>query len=60
MRQDGEQETLRFGTYLAPNMLPVYRFVADYVGGKLGRETSLVVGTSFEQFAEGEVDFGFI
>jgi hypothetical protein len=60
MRQGGGDKTLRFATYLAPNMRPVYQFIADYVGGKLGRDTSLVVGTSFEQFAEGEVDFGFL
>ena len=56
----GKGETLRFATYLAPNMRPVYQFIADYVGEKLGRDTSLVVGTSFEQFADGEVDLGFI
>jgi hypothetical protein len=55
-----ENETIRFATYLAPNMWPVYEFIADYVGLKLDRKTSLVVGTSFEQFAAGEVDFGFL
>jgi hypothetical protein len=60
MRQGDDDEGLRFATYLAPNVRPVYQFIADYVGEKLGRRTSLAVGTSFEQFAEGEVDFGFI
>jgi hypothetical protein len=27
---------LRFATYLAPNMLPVYRFLAERIGGRLG------------------------
>lgn len=41
-------------------MLGVYRFVADYVGEKLGRRTELFVGSSFDQFATGEADVGFI
>ena len=55
-----DDETLRFATHLAPNMRPVYESIADCVGLKLGRETSPVVGTSSEQFAGAEVDFGFI
>ena len=27
---------LRFATFLAPNMLPVYRFLADRIGRQLG------------------------
>jgi phosphonate transport system substrate-binding protein len=53
-------DLLRFATFLAPNMLGVYRFVADYVGEKLGRRTELFVGSSFDQFAAGEADVGFI
>ncbi|MCL4367945.1 MAG: hypothetical protein M1337_02040 [Actinobacteria bacterium] len=60
MGQGNSDTPLRFATYLAPNMWPVYQFIADYVGVKLGRDTSLVVGTSFEQFAAGEVDVGFL
>lgn len=52
--------SLRFATYLAPNMFPVYRFISEFVGEKLGLSTELVVGDSFEQFARGEVDAGFI
>ncbi len=51
---------LRFVTFLAPNMTGVYRFVADYVGRRLGRTTELSVGSSFDQFAAGEADVGFI
>jgi phosphonate transport system substrate-binding protein len=54
------EDLLRFATFLAPNMLGVYRFVADYVGEKLGRRTELLVGSSFDQFAAGEADVGFI
>lgn len=53
-------ETLHFAACLAPNMRPVCESIADYVGLKLGRETSPFVGTSFEQFTGAEVDFGFI
>jgi phosphonate transport system substrate-binding protein len=51
---------LRFVTFLAPNMLPVYRFLADYVGEKLGCRTNLIIGASFDQFESGEADLGFI
>ncbi len=39
---------LRFGTYLAPSMLPVYQAVADEVGRRLDIETELVVETDYE------------
>jgi phosphonate transport system substrate-binding protein len=51
---------LRFATFLAPNMLPVYRFLADRIGGRLGRPVELVVGRSFDQFERGEVDLGVL
>jgi phosphonate transport system substrate-binding protein len=51
---------LRFATFLAPNMLPVYRFLAARVGDRLGRPVELVVGSSFGQFEQGEADLGVI
>jgi phosphonate transport system substrate-binding protein len=51
---------LRFATFLAPNMLPVYRFLAERIGGLLGRPVELVVGRSFDQFERGEADLGVI
>jgi phosphonate transport system substrate-binding protein len=51
---------LRFATFLAPNMLPVYRFLADQIAYRLGRPVQLVVGRSFDQFEQGEADFGVI
>jgi phosphonate transport system substrate-binding protein len=51
---------LRFATFLAPNMLPVYRFLADRIADRLGRPVELVVGTSFGQFERGAVDMGVI
>jgi phosphonate transport system substrate-binding protein len=49
---------LRFATFLAPSMLPVYRFLADRIGERLGRPVELVVGGSFDQFERGEADLG--
>ncbi len=51
---------LRFVTFLAPNMLPVYRFIAAYVGEKLGCSADLAIGTSFDEFEAGQADVGFI
>ena len=52
--------TLRIAAFLAPNMLPVYQFIAEHIGSELGCRTVLVNGTSFEQFRTGELDAGFI
>jgi phosphonate transport system substrate-binding protein len=51
---------LRFVTFLAPNMLPVYRLLVDRIGERLGRPVELVVGSSFDQFERGEADLGVI
>ena len=51
---------LRFATFLAPNMLPVYRFLAAQIAHRLGRPVQLVVGSSFDQFERGEADVGVI
>jgi phosphonate transport system substrate-binding protein len=51
---------LRFATFLAPNMLPVYRFLADRIGGRLGRPVELVAGGSFDQFEQGQADLGVL
>jgi phosphonate transport system substrate-binding protein len=56
-RGDGR---LRFATFLAPNMLPVYRSLAERIGDRLGRPVELVVGTSFDQFEQGDADLGVI
>jgi phosphonate transport system substrate-binding protein len=41
-------------------MFPVYEFIADYIGKKLGIDTELVTCSSFDQFERGEVDAGYI
>ena len=53
-------QPIRFATFLAPNMYPVYQFIAAYVAEKLGCRTELVTGSSFDQFAAGQIDVGFI
>jgi phosphonate transport system substrate-binding protein len=51
---------LRFATFLAPNMLPVYRFLAERIGERLARPVELAVGSSFDQFEHGAADLGVI
>ncbi|HEX2029821.1 MAG TPA: PhnD/SsuA/transferrin family substrate-binding protein [Actinomycetota bacterium] len=53
-------ERLRFGTYLAPNVLPVYSAIAEHVGRRLGIETHLVVETSYESCERDENDVCFV
>jgi phosphonate transport system substrate-binding protein len=49
---------LRFATFLAPNLLPLYAFIARRVGDRLGLATELFVGTSYDQLVdEAEVSF---
>jgi phosphonate transport system substrate-binding protein len=50
---------LRFATFLAPNMFPVYAFITRYVGEQLGCHTELFVGSCYEEFAT-TADAGFI
>jgi phosphonate transport system substrate-binding protein len=51
---------LRFATFLAPSVYPVYAAICEYVGRGLGVPVELVVGRSFDQFERGEIDAGFI
>jgi phosphonate transport system substrate-binding protein len=51
--------SLRFATFLAPNMLPVYCFITRRVGERLGCATELVVGSRYEQLGP-EADVGFV
>jgi phosphonate transport system substrate-binding protein len=60
MTADGSDAPLRFATFLAPNMLPVYRFLAARIARRLGRPVELIVGSSFDQFERGEADLGVI
>ena len=51
---------LRFGTFLAPNMLPVYQAMADAVGERLGATTELVVETDYENCRNDVNDICFV
>ena len=59
-RNPTDGRPLVFASYLAPNMLPLYRFITASVGERLGIETHLEVGTSFSQLINGEVDVAFL
>jgi phosphonate transport system substrate-binding protein len=48
---------LRFATYLAPNVRPLYEYIASHVGDRLGCSTELIVGDSYTRVAEFDVAF---
>ena len=51
---------IRFATFLSPILYGTYEYIARYVGEKIGCPTVMSVGQSWEQFAKGQVDIGFI
>lgn len=51
---------LRFGTFLAPNMLRVYQAIAKAVGEALGMSTELVVETDYESCRNDANDVCFV
>jgi phosphonate transport system substrate-binding protein len=51
---------LRFGTFLAPNMLRVYQGIAEAVGEALGMSTELVVETDYENCQKDINDVCFV
>ncbi|MGH2496694.1 MAG: PhnD/SsuA/transferrin family substrate-binding protein [Ktedonobacteraceae bacterium] len=53
-------QTIRFATYLAPNIYDTYAYIARYVEEKTARPTTLSVGQSFDQIADGQVDVAFM
>jgi phosphonate transport system substrate-binding protein len=44
-------------TFLAPNMLPVYQFMMEYLGSKLGCQIELVVGSDYSQIFRADLAF---
>jgi len=50
---------LRFATFLAPNMLPVYSFLVEQIARRLGVPATLCVGGCYEELSDG-VDAAFI
>jgi len=53
-------DRLRVGTYLAPNVLPVYRVVTEELGRRLDVAAELVVETDYESCARDENDVCFV
>lgn len=53
-------DRLRFGTYLAPNVLPVYELVTEEVGRRLGIATELVIETSYDSCERDENEVCFV
>ena len=51
---------LRFGTFLAPNIMPLYEAAADEVGRRLGIDTELVVETDYEACAKDRNEVCFV
>lgn len=58
--RSGGMDRLRFGTYLAPNVMPVYQTVTEEVGRRLSVPTELVVETSYESCERDENEVCFV
>src|ERR671919_286060 len=53
-------DRLRFATYLAPNVLPVYEALTEEVGRRLGIDAELVVETSYDSCERDEHEVCFV
>lgn len=51
---------LRFATFLAPSMEPVYAWIADAVAAGLGTTAHLHVGRDYAELADGRADVAFL
>lgn len=51
---------LRFGTFLAPRLLPMYEAISDAVGRRLGLTTEFVIETDYENCAKDLNDVCFV
>ena len=60
MSETPRLDRLRFGTFLAPNIMPVYEAVTEEVGRRLGIETELFVETDYEACARDENEVCFV
>jgi ABC-type phosphate/phosphonate transport system substrate-binding protein len=49
-----------FATFLSPLLYKTYAHIARYVGERIGYQTTLKVGQSFDEFVENQVDVAFI
>jgi hypothetical protein len=55
-----QQNALRFVTFLAPNLYPLYEFITHHAGHRLGVPTGLAVGSSYSELCSQEVDVAFV
>ena len=51
------KRTLHAITFLAPNMLPVYRFTMKHLGDKLGCKIELTVGSDYDEVFQADLAF---
>ncbi len=51
---------LRVASHLAPGVLPLYAFLADYLADSLGRRAEFTVATSYERCAQDVDDICFV
>jgi len=51
---------LRFATFLAPSLEPVYAWIAEAVAAELGTTSEFHVGRSYEELADGGADLAFL
>lgn len=58
--QAAARTELRFGTFLAPALLPVYRAVAEAVGRALNMDAVLVAASDYDMYAADAYDVCFI
>jgi phosphonate transport system substrate-binding protein len=55
-----QRDSLRFVTFLAPNLFPLYEFITHHAGRRLGLPTELAVGSSYTQLSTEAVDVAFV
>ena len=54
------RQPLRVASHLAPGVLPLYAFLADRLGERLGRPADFTVATSYERCAQDVDDVCFV
>lgn len=52
--------TLRFVTFLAPSVFPLYSFIARHAGRLLGIRTTIDVGRHLAEIGRGDADVAFV
>ncbi|MGH2429353.1 MAG: PhnD/SsuA/transferrin family substrate-binding protein [Candidatus Limnocylindria bacterium] len=54
------KQPLRVASHLAPGVLPLYAFLAEYLADRLGRRATFTVATSYERCAQDVDDVCFV